>query len=396
MAIVYLFLWQIVELAGYEGDFKYAVFIQALALVSIQPIAIYNAQVREYAYRHILLLFVPITLISTPLGQLVSDKVPTRTVQSVAGVLVFLVALWEMYDKRNFFMSLCNKNKEEGSESPIEVTKDDAEAGNGGSNEKSGEGNESPTEEAKDDAEAANIKKSDGDEGVTEEENDDAEAGKKDSKKSDTDEFEDNDVGAIPAQGDESVPKVMFSIPSNESEGGTNKRGTFLNMGLGANSMHGGLLASTTELNAEHDELKIGLNLPTFYTLLAGGSSGFLGGMVAIRGPPLILYFMHPPKGVIFNKNTQRATATLITFFNVFMRQAFYLYNTFSDSDAIGYQKEDWRMYLSVIICSFLGTMAGNKIFAIMKDSKDTIRAILAVFLLLCGASLLYSAFLKD
>ncbi|KAL7526019.1 hypothetical protein ACHAXR_001275, partial [Thalassiosira sp. AJA248-18] len=282
MAILYLFVWQIVELAGYEGDFKYAVFIQSLALFSIQPIAIYNAQVREYAYRHILLLFVPITLISTPLGQLVSDKVPTRTVQSVAGVLVFLVALWEMYDKRNFFMSLCNKNKEEGSESPIEETKDDAEAGNGGSNKKSEEGNESPTEEAKDDTEAVNddnIKKSDGDEGVTEEANDDAEAGKKDSKKSDTDEFEDNDVSAIPVQGDEPVPKVMFSIPNNEAKGGTAKRGTFFNMGLGANSMHGGLLSSSTQLNAEHDELKIGPNKATFYTLLAGGSSGFLGGM---------------------------------------------------------------------------------------------------------------------
>lgn len=37
MAILYLFVWQIATLAGYDGaDFKYAVFIQALALFSAQ------------------------------------------------------------------------------------------------------------------------------------------------------------------------------------------------------------------------------------------------------------------------------------------------------------------------------------------------------------------------
>ena len=36
MAIVYLFVWQISVLSGYDSDFKYAVFIQALALFSAQ------------------------------------------------------------------------------------------------------------------------------------------------------------------------------------------------------------------------------------------------------------------------------------------------------------------------------------------------------------------------
>ena len=35
MAIIYLFIYQIVILAGYDGDFRYAVFIQALALFSL-------------------------------------------------------------------------------------------------------------------------------------------------------------------------------------------------------------------------------------------------------------------------------------------------------------------------------------------------------------------------
>ena len=111
-AIIFLFVWQIVELAGYNGDFKSAVFIQALSLFSMQPLVLYKAKVWKNAHRRVLLLFVPITLVSTPLGQLVSDGVPTNIVQAVAGVLVTFVACWELYSKRNWFLSLgpCNNN----------------------------------------------------------------------------------------------------------------------------------------------------------------------------------------------------------------------------------------------------------------------------------------------
>lgn len=36
MAIVYLFVWQVAVLSGYPSDFKYAVFIQAIALLAAQ------------------------------------------------------------------------------------------------------------------------------------------------------------------------------------------------------------------------------------------------------------------------------------------------------------------------------------------------------------------------
>jgi hypothetical protein len=36
MAIVYIFVWQIAVLSGYESNLKYAIFIQALALFSAQ------------------------------------------------------------------------------------------------------------------------------------------------------------------------------------------------------------------------------------------------------------------------------------------------------------------------------------------------------------------------
>ena len=36
MAIIYLFIWQISAIAGYSGELKYAIFIQAIALLSAQ------------------------------------------------------------------------------------------------------------------------------------------------------------------------------------------------------------------------------------------------------------------------------------------------------------------------------------------------------------------------
>ena len=38
---------QIVELVGYDGDFKSAVFIQALSLFSMQPLVLYKAKVTQ-------------------------------------------------------------------------------------------------------------------------------------------------------------------------------------------------------------------------------------------------------------------------------------------------------------------------------------------------------------
>lgn len=35
-AIIFLFVWNIADLLDYDGDFKYAVFIQSLALMSLQ------------------------------------------------------------------------------------------------------------------------------------------------------------------------------------------------------------------------------------------------------------------------------------------------------------------------------------------------------------------------
>lgn len=407
MAIIFLFVWNIAEVSGYDGDFKYAVFIQSLALICIQPISLYNAQIFKHAYRHILVLFIPITLVSTPLGQLLSEYVPTKTVQAVAGAVVALVALWELYTKKDFFLALCEK-RGNGSGSDTGGAKDDAEEEN--SNDL-----EDPANAEDSGPDSIDLTKRTADnheEGCTPASAVDSSPDAMSSSKKAVSSVKaggNEEKESTAADADKSGPDAMSSRKkvasfSLKATGGDEDRINGESQKLDLDEFEDNITVSplsktngstvdvsnSTNMN---DELKIGLNKATFITLLAGGASGFLGGLVAIRGPPLIFYFLHPPKPVTFNKNTQRATATVITFFNVFMRQAFYLYNTFSGSDEIGYQKEDWALYLSVIICSTAGVLVGNKVFDYLKDSKNTIRAILAVFLLLSGVGLLFSAF---
>ena len=129
------------------------------------------------------------------------------------------------------------------------------------------------------------------------------------------------------------------------------------------------------------------------WTLVAGSGSGFLGGLCGIRGPPVILYFLHPPKPIKFNKKEQRATGALITATNVAMRVTYYFVETFALQKDSFFKSSDWYLYVCVILCSVGGVLVGSHLFDKMKDSRNNIRMILSIFLLLCGVSLLLSAF---
>lgn len=62
MAIIYLFGWQVAVLSGYKSDLKYAIFIQALALLSAQVctfvchVGEHDAHIRLSYHHHSLLL----------------------------------------------------------------------------------------------------------------------------------------------------------------------------------------------------------------------------------------------------------------------------------------------------------------------------------------------------
>lgn len=71
---------------------------------------LYKAEIREYASKRMLRYFIPITIIATPLGQITGDRVSTDIVVAVGGVLVTFVAVFEIYQKRDFFASLLCRN----------------------------------------------------------------------------------------------------------------------------------------------------------------------------------------------------------------------------------------------------------------------------------------------
>lgn len=155
-----------------------------------------------------------------------------------------------------------------------------------------------------------------------------------------------------------------------------------------------GRKALVEDSDSDEGEIPLGFSAQ-FWTLFAGAASGFLGGLSGIRGPPIILYFLHPPYPVSFDKKTQRATGASITATNVIMRVAYYLVETFAFDGESFFESSDWVLYVSIVLCSLAGVLVGTKLFELMKDSRATIRMILSIFLLLCGLSLLLSSFVN-
>ena len=159
---------------------------------------------------------------------------------------------------------------------------------------------------------------------------------------------------------------------------------------------------SHSSSSSGHVKVQFGCNRVTSDTTIAGSLSGFLGGMIGIRTPPLMLYFMHPPSPLVFDNLCQRATGVVIMCTSTVFRQVFYLYGTFAPHSKdvpgyqeyyIGYQKEDWKLYTCVIFFSLLGGYGGGIAFEYVRDAKETIRWIFLILLYMCGVSLFISAF---
>jgi uncharacterized membrane protein YfcA len=97
MAIIYILVWQIAVLSGYDSEFKYAIFIQAISLFSVQPLLLSKAEIRKHASPQMLWYFIPVTLISTPAGMATAEYISTETIVAIGGILVTFVAVFELY-----------------------------------------------------------------------------------------------------------------------------------------------------------------------------------------------------------------------------------------------------------------------------------------------------------
>lgn len=318
----------------------------------LQPFLMWETSVLKYSHRRILMLFVPITLVLTPIGQYVGGIAPIPIMKMVAGVVVLMVAFIETYVRRQMILAICKK-KETSEEANANATADIKK------------GITAIVMEEPKDPNAIDKKKpvipATPTYALTE--------SSPDASDQEGDDLSEHDIEAA------TVPAPVTQDPTKSNE------------------------EASSQMAKPADKVKFGCNRVTSDTVIAGGLSGFLGGMIGIRTPPLMLYFMHPPKPLVFDNHSQRATGVVIMCTSTVFRQVFYLYDTFKgddvagyQSDFIGYQKEEWKLYLCVVIFSILGGWVGGRAFEYVKDAKETIQGIFLVLLYMCGASLFISA----
>lgn len=318
----------------------------------LQPFLMWETSVLKYSHRRILMLFVPITLVLTPIGQYVGGIAPIPIMKIVAGVVVFMVAFIETYVRRQMIFAICKK-KETSEEANANATADVKT------------GITTIVMEEPKDPNAIDKKKP----VIPATPTDALTESSPDASDQEGDDLSEHDIEAA------TVPAPVTQDPTKSNE------------------------EASSQMAKSADKVKFGCNRVTRDTVIAGGLSGFLGGMIGIRTPPLMLYFMHPPKPLVFDNHSQRATGVVIMCTSTVFRQVFYLYDTFKgddvagyQSDFIGYQKEEWKLYLCVVIFSILGGWVGGRAFEYVKDAKETIRGIFLVLLYMCGASLFISA----
>jgi len=386
MAIIYLFWWQIATIAGFESNFKYAVFLQALALFSAQPLLVYKTKPWKYASKKMLLYFIPVTIVSTPIGQYVSSLISTTIVEMVGGILVCFVAAFELYQKRvrfwKWFLAFAKwvtcydhcclqDDITEQAEDFEAIQKKDITSKtmsrSGGKNAISEEAEDSEAIQKKDDEECPSPTKVQ-------------------RKLPERDQKVEEDHTRLKLSSEEDNPAVDTNDTNDESNNENNpSESSNLDPDQAVdNSNSNDGLASNEPFHFS----------TVVWTIVAGFASGFFGGLCAIRGPPIILYMLHPPHPVCFNnQKTQRATGAAITLTNVTIRVIYYLVNTLAFDQTSSFVQSDWPLYLSTVVLSCCGVLVGTALFNVMKDKKDAINGVLTILLVLCGISLVLSAF---
>ena len=450
-------------------------FYDSLHLPTDQPILLYRTDIRKYAHRKILAYFIPITVISTPLGQWTSAHVPVDMLQRIAGILVTLLAVWEVVQhfSRQHAAAAAESLSPDGTDgmgsiasyrslAPLSLHADDDSLATLLPDEmryvvcRRNAGPPPPpppshhhhqkmtlcdlemsgTEPLAKPSKQSRYKIV----GLSSKDNHQRKASSSLGKLDELDEEEPQQGTADPPESRPFFPMEETSAsggsetvveriaPTTLPESNNNEEyyygpiqtvhrpstGTKMTRDMGTQTTRdmgtqtdfsdrsssssdlllpawmrwllqccGGRSTTTKDDTTALSPRTIGL------TLLAGGASGFLGGLCGIRGPPLIAYFLHPP--IPFDKETQRATAMCITFVNVSMRMVYYVFDVFRQQSPI-VAADSW-LYVAVILASIWGCFVGSELFELLKDSRNVIRAILSVFLLLTGVSLLMSSF---
>jgi len=129
------------------------------------------------------------------------------------------------------------------------------------------------------------------------------------------------------------------------------------------------------------DEIPSGPALYIF-GFIFGFLSGFLGGLIGVRGPPLIIFFLHFP----YPKPIVKANSLVIMLTNVGIRIVYYIVEDLSGAREMSWFDADlWYLYASVMAFGVLGVPVGHWISK--KLDQQQFKAIIALMLLLSGCS---------
>ena len=117
-------------------------------------------------------------------------------------------------------------------------------------------------------------------------------------------------------------------------------------------------------------------------TSILGFLSGFLGGLIGVRGPPLMVFFLvfSYPKGAV------RGNAVLILLVNVLIRITYYVVEDLSGARELPWFESSYvYLYICIIFFGMLGVPAG--IYVASKLSQEQFKLVIAFMLLLSGLS---------
>jgi uncharacterized membrane protein YfcA len=292
MALIFVTVYTVVDVAGGFEEcrsvndsmnmslcgIKYAVFLQSLSLVGSMPILMAHADAFKNANRALLHTLIPVTLISTPLGQYCQALISASWIKVVVGGVVILVVLYKMGS---------SMIEHQQRRSRITTTPPN------------------------------------------------------------------NSVVAATER------TSLVETGSSDSAGGDND-------GDGENKFH------------EFSPAAIRL-----WGVLLGGGSGFLGGLIGMRGPPLMIFFLAFP----FPKAETRAVGSIMLFLNMVLRIAYYVLSDIvvneDDNQPQWFYRSEWPLYIGVILAGAIGVPIGDWIHNRLDQS--TFQNVLALLLAATG-----------
>jgi len=337
MAIIYLTTYEIISAAGgfdHEANavtLKLAVFVQAIALASTLPFAIKAGAKLKDMRMSLLVPLVPATFVGTPCGQILQARINEDVVRVALGGTLLIACTLMLYKSRASVKKLAAGCL--GCCSAHFPLRRSASA-------------------AGDAADAA-------------------------------------DANTATATAMAMGKRASYSLAVELGTGSTNATDVDT-----ADASEGAKDAAATD-DADADAAAEGaiFSWRSIILVAVGFTSGFLGGLVGARGPPLILFFLFTS----YPREIVRSNQIVVRTVNVSVRLLTYAlvpppadYTHGGGGDGVGWfnVEEHGALYLSVCVCAIVGTVVGEVAFRRV-DNKDVYKAMLAGLVLVCAVGML-------